>query len=264
MSGYFGTQSQQRLQASAEANAAFIAATPGACQTGRMVGCDDLDRFGWERIDAILARDGIIGFRLLPADQADELHSKLADRGFRLDTWEVYLADGATAGAACEAVLAGPLPGGLAVLPRPTTPEDDYITRIQLLLAAAGIAPISGSMLVGALGPAATVAIGSDGGNVIATAHTYLPHNAHSLYHRYAWGGLVAVAEAHRGKRLGAHVNSLALTAAFAELDATHVYELISPSNLPSQRMAVACGLHHDPSLLCGIAMPSESGHFTR
>jgi len=41
MAGYFGTSTQQRLQAQAEANVDFIKATPGACQTGRMMGCDD-------------------------------------------------------------------------------------------------------------------------------------------------------------------------------------------------------------------------------
>ncbi|SJM30033.1 hypothetical protein BQ8482_120088 [Mesorhizobium delmotii] len=38
MSGYFGTEVQQRLQAQAEASFDFINATPGACQTGRTMG----------------------------------------------------------------------------------------------------------------------------------------------------------------------------------------------------------------------------------
>lgn len=43
MSGYFGTMMQQRLQAQAEASIDFVNATPGACQTGRSMGCDDPD-----------------------------------------------------------------------------------------------------------------------------------------------------------------------------------------------------------------------------
>ena len=35
MSGFFGTDMQQRLQAEAEARTDLIKATPGACQTGR-------------------------------------------------------------------------------------------------------------------------------------------------------------------------------------------------------------------------------------
>ena len=50
MAGYFGTQMQQRLQAQAEASVDFIRVTPGACQTGRTMGCDDPEGLGWERI----------------------------------------------------------------------------------------------------------------------------------------------------------------------------------------------------------------------
>jgi len=37
MAGYFGTEAQQRSQALAEANVAFINETPGACQNVRMM-----------------------------------------------------------------------------------------------------------------------------------------------------------------------------------------------------------------------------------
>ena len=42
MSGYFGTQTQQRLQAQAEASAEFINVTPGACGAGYP--------YSWDRI----------------------------------------------------------------------------------------------------------------------------------------------------------------------------------------------------------------------
>jgi uncharacterized protein len=51
MTGYFGTQKQQQLQARAEAGAAFASATPGACQVGRFMGCDDPDRLGRGMVD---------------------------------------------------------------------------------------------------------------------------------------------------------------------------------------------------------------------
>ena len=63
MSGYFGTETQQRLQALAEASVGFINTTPGACQAGRFMGCDDADRLGWNQIDAFLQRDSVCGFR---------------------------------------------------------------------------------------------------------------------------------------------------------------------------------------------------------
>lgn len=264
MPGYFGTTTQQRLQAQAEASVDFIHATPGACQAGRTMGCDDPDQLGWERIEEFLARDGVCGFRLIRAVEADKLKSHLLSRSFRFDAWDVFLADRTSALVAAQAIVSRGLPDGLTELEPPTEPEGEYTTRIQTLMASAGVVPFSGSMLVGALGPATTVALGDGNGAVVAAAHGYLPHNAHSAYHRHAWGGLVAVTESQRGKGLGNYVNARMIVSVFRDLDATHVYELVSALNAPSRRMVESCGLRHAPDLVCGVAMPSESARFTR
>ena len=264
MTGYFGTKAQQRLQAQAEARVDFINTTPGACQAGRTMGCDDLDRFGWERVEEFLDRDGILGFRLIAASKADELRSYLMKRDCRLDTWDVFLADRAAALAGSEAILSRGPPDALIELARPTEPESEYTGRIQALMGSAGIVPFSGSLLTGAVGPATTVAIGDRDGNVVAAAHGYLPHNAYSRYRRYAWGGLVAVAESQRGRGLGNYVNARLVVSAFRDLDATHVYELVSKTNIPSRRMVESCGLRPEPALICGVATPNDSARFTR
>lgn len=264
MTGYYGTEIQRRLQAQAEASAEFINGTAGACQTGRTMGCDDLDRLGWDRIDEFLNRDGICGFRLIPAARVEELRSQLTRRKFRFDTWDVFVADRAHALTACEAIISGGLPNGLVDLSPPDRPEDDYIVRIQKLMGAAGVVPFSGSLLVGAVGPATTVAVRDNAGAVVAAAHGYLPHNSYSPFHRYAWGGLVAVAESQRGKGLGNYVNARMVTNVFRDLDASHIYELVSASNIPSRRMVASCGLRPDHGLVCGIATPIDSAHFTR
>lgn len=264
MSGYFGTESQRRLQALSEASADFIRETPGASQGGRFLGCDDPDRLGWERISAFLDRDGIFGFRMIPAAGVEDLRSRLAKWSFRLDTWEVFLADRAGTLAASEAIIARGLPDGLHDLDAPTEPESEYTARIQALMGAAGVVPFSGSLLVGALGPARTPVVGDRSGAIVAAAHCYLPHNAYSAYCRYAWGGLVAVAESQRGKGLGTYINARMIVSAFRDLDATHVYELVSASNMPSRRMVESCGLRHEPTLVCGLAMREGSGRFTR
>ncbi|BBK40838.1 hypothetical protein STVA_08580 [Allostella vacuolata] len=264
MSGYFGTETQKRLQARADASVNFINATAGACQTGRTMGCDDPDRLGWERIKEFLDRDGVCGFRLIPKGKVDELRSRLTMWNCRFDSWDVFLADRASALAASEEILAHGLPDGLTELDRPTDPEGARTVEVQALMSAAGVVPFSGSLLVGAFGPATTVAIGDDNGTVVATAHGYLPHNAHSAYHRHAWGGLVAVAESQRGKGLGNYINARMIVSVFRDLDATHVYELVSATNIPSRRMVESCGLHAEPALVCGIATPNDSARLTR
>lgn len=264
MSGYFGTQLQQCLQEQAETSVDFIDATAGACQAGRTMGCDDIDRLGWDRIDKFLDRDGVCGFRLIAAEKAEELRSHLAERNVRFDSWDVFVGERADALAASEAIIAKGPPEGLSDLERPTEPDDDYTARIQALMGAAGVVPFSGSLLVGVLGPATTVAVGDGGGTIVAAAHGYLPHNAHSPYHRYAWGGLVAAADQQRGKGLGTYINARMIVSVFRDLGATHVYELVSTSNLPSRRMVASCGLRPEPGLVCGIATPNDGARFTR
>lgn len=264
MAGYFGTETQRRLQALAESSADFVKATPGACQAGRTMGCDDPDRLGWERIDAFLDRDGVVSFRLIPATKASELRSRLSERGFRLDTWDVFIADRTSALASSEAIVSRGLPDCLTELDGPTDPEGEYAARIQELMGSAGVVPFSGSLLTGELGPVITVVVADGGGAVVAAAHGYLPHNAHSGYHRYAWGGLVAVAESQRGAGIGTFINARMIVDAFRGLEATHVYELVSSTNLPSRRMVAACGLRHEPTLVCGVASPEAAVRFTR
>ena len=96
-----------------------------------------------------------------------------------------------------------------------------------------------------------------------ATAFTYLPHNASSRFQGYGWVGLVAVAPAHRGRALGTYINACAVTAAFAQLGATHVYEQVSATNTPSRRMVESSGLTLHPVMKAGLAVRGTE-KFTR
>lgn len=131
-------------------------------------------------------------------------------------------------------------------------------------MSTAGVVPFSGSMLVDAVGRATTIAFEDDSGDILATAHGYLPHNTFSPFRRYAWGGLVAVAERCRGRGLGNLVNAHMIVNACRVLDATHVYELVSKGNLPSRRMVQSCGLRLEPTLVCGVATSIEGARLTR
>lgn len=263
MAGYFGTHIQQRLQAQAEESAEFIAHTPGACQAGRTMGCDDPKQFGWDRIGEIVERDGVCGFRLVDTADVPEISSELFARGCRFDTWEVFLAERDAALLASCKIASEPLPSGLSLWTITDDPENQQIKDTQAMMASAGLVPFSGSMLTGKIGRSVTIIIGDEAG-VVATAHGYMPHNAFSPYRGYAWGGLVAVAETHRGRGLGKLVNALMIERVLKELGASHIYELVSASNVPSRRMVEACGLTLELTLTCGIATPQESARFTK
>jgi hypothetical protein len=127
MGGYFGTETQQRLQAKVEARGDFIRTSPGACESGRFMSCDNIDRLGWDRILEFLESDGVFGFRFLPADGVAALRDRLAGYGYRFDTWDIFVADAATALAASDAILSAGLPDGLMEIEGPRDPDDAYI-----------------------------------------------------------------------------------------------------------------------------------------
>src|SRR5215211_4623574 len=119
MAGFFGTEVQQRLQAEAESRAEYIEVTAGACQSGRFLGSDDPDRLGWNVIEDALERDGIFGLRMIPAQTVTKVVSRFADRGFRVDFWDVFTADRRHALPIAESLARRTLDKGLQDLSTP-------------------------------------------------------------------------------------------------------------------------------------------------
>lgn len=263
MAGYFGTEVQVRLQQRSDERAEWTRTTPGACHIARMLGADDLDRLGWRAVFDILEEDGAFGFRLIAEDSAAELAETLTARGYRVDFWDVFMAGRREALAAVDGILARSLPHDLTPVGMDVPADAPSVRRVQEFLAANGISPFSASMLVGDVVPATTIALADSDGAIVAAAHAYLPHNSFSRFHDAAWGGLVAVAESQRGKRLGGHVNAMMVRAAFDRLGASRIYELASATNLQSRRMIEACGLKLEPKLKCGNATAFKE-KFTR
>jgi GNAT superfamily N-acetyltransferase len=215
-------------------------------------------------LETILQRDRILGFRMISPGQAERYFPRLSDRGFRVDTWDVFMGDAEEVRRRVATLLEKGTPEGILVQPPLKDPEGAETRRVQEFLSANGLAPMSGSMLVGKPGEAATLVFTDRDDSVVATGHAYFPHNAHSGHHRDAWVGLIAVAERMRGTGLGRYVNARVLLSAIDDLRARRVYELVGTTNLASRRMVEACGLTHAPDLLCGVAMPPDTGRFTR
>lgn len=263
MAGYFGTEAQMRLQRRADELYHRARTTPGWCNTGRNVGIDDPDRIGWGALSEMVEREGAVGFRMLPAARLAEMTERFAARGCRVDTWDVFTARGEEALPPSRAILGKGLPDDLAMLDLPRDAGHEAVRSVQTFMAANGVMPFSGSMLVGEYGPAVTVAFIEGQGNMVAAAHCYFAHNEHSPYHRAAWAGLVVVAPSQRGRGLGTHVNACIVTAAFDRLGAESVHEFVGSGNQASRRMVEACGLRLDPSVKCAVAS-RQGERFTR
>ena len=261
MKCYRGTAHQIVLQEKVDALADWTRSTPGACQTGRLIGTDNPDRLGWETVFGHLEEDGVFGMRMIPAADVTAIEARLEARGCRFDTWNVFQAE-APAIRSALAQLDLTLPPGFVPLDRSLRQEASTIGRVQDFLVENGIAPFSGAMLAGLHGRSALTVILTPGGDIAATAYAYFPHNRHSPHSACAWGGLVAVAPSHRGRRLGLIVNAMMLLEAVDDLGAASVHELVSTSNEASRRMVRRCGLVHHPELVCGVATRG-SGRFT-
>ncbi len=264
MSGYVGSDAQITLMRRSDDHVDWTRATRGACNVGRMLGCDDIEGIGWPTILDAITRDGSFGFRLLSLDAAAVAVTELQRHGYRLDLWDVFVADRAAATGLVDTILNAGLPPGMSWLDLGTDPEGSAIKSVQSFMLDNGVVPFSGSMLLGRCGPARTLAIADVDGSVVASACTYLPHNATSVHVHKAWGGLVAVDPSQRGRKLGVLINAAMVKAAFDELAAESIYELVSSSNVASRRMVEACGLRHDPAVVSGAAAPVDQKRYTR
>lgn len=264
MPGYFGTDLQKDLQARVENAMPWIEKTPGACNPGRFLGTDDPSQLGWENIVRILERDQIFSFQLVPSTESLNISKKLATRHYRIDYWEVFVAEQSQAQKCISPILNEGLSSEFHVMPTSELRKSDNLLKIQSFLAENDIAPFSTSMLAGEFGPVTTVAICNDAGEFTAFAHGYYPHKGHnSAHYKNAWGGLVAVSPDHRGKGLGRFVNALMVSNCITKLGAEYVHQFVASSNLPSRRMVEASGLKHESNLLCGLAIGGTK-RFTR
>lgn len=264
MSGYAGSEAQIELMRRSDDHAEWTRTTRGACNVGRMLGCDDIEQIGWPTILDALQRGGSFGFRLLSLDAATAAAAELQRHGYRLDMWDVFVAGRSEAASQVDAIFDSGLPPGMSWLDIGADPDGAAMRSVQAFMLANGVVPFSGSMLLGRYGPARTLAIADADGTVVASACTYLPHNATSVHARKAWGGLVAVDPSQRGRKLGVLINAAMVKAAFEELAAEGIYELVSSSNMPSRRMVEACGLRHDPAVVSGVATTADGTRYTK
>jgi hypothetical protein len=264
MTGYFGTDRQRLLQERTHASRAWMAETPGIYNAGRFIGADDPDRAAWSDLEEILDRDGILGLRMVTRDQASRFFPRLEAKGYRIDTWDIFVAPAADIAGPVAHILSRGLPSGLRVEAPLSAPEGEDTRRLQQFLADNGMAPLSGTMLASVPPDARTIVLSNADGAIAACGHAYFPHNRHSRFSRHAWIGLIAVAASQRGGGLGRLVNAMLLDAAARELGADHVYELVGASNIASRRMVESCGLRVASDLVCGVATPAQEGRFTR
>src|SRR5215212_3368855 len=131
MSGYYGTDAQQTLQRCTFEGRQKIAETPGLYNAGRFIGTDDPDRLGWDTLKRMLEENGVLGFRLITHEQSQSYYPRVVEHGYRIDTWDVFIASAESVRARVdEIVLRGP-PNGTAIGDPLRAPDSPDTTKVQ-------------------------------------------------------------------------------------------------------------------------------------
>ena len=134
-----------------------------------------------------------MGVRMLSRDRLPELEATLAERGYRMEFWNVFTGAAQRVTAACDRVLAAPPPEGLTPVPEARRADAAFLEALRAMMSENGIVPFSSAMLAGRVGgPSALAALQDRAGRIAACAFAYFPHNRHSPHAHTAWGGLVA------------------------------------------------------------------------
>ncbi|WP_040677211.1 hypothetical protein [Rhizobium mesoamericanum] len=71
------SKKQQRLQRRSDEAQTMVAASPGLVQAGRFYSTDNLDLIDWTFVDERLAKDGVFGFRTVPAMRIEDIRERL-------------------------------------------------------------------------------------------------------------------------------------------------------------------------------------------
>ena len=262
MDCYFGTDQQVRLQKKVDELTNWCLDTEGAVNGGRFLGTDDYKTLGWSKIIDLIKDCGVFTFRMIPIETVDELQSNLSKHGMRFDSWSVFSAAKDTIKVHTEPLFELPLPDGYTLVDVSELTDVAVISQIQQCMARSGVVPFTGRLLSGQSLPSVTIAIRDKNANVVATAFGYFPYNQYSKWTSTAWGGLVSVDEAQRGKKLGVLINALMVRGCVEKLGAKEVQEFAAATNKPSRRMIERSGLRLDPSVVSGIAT-TGSARFT-
>lgn len=262
MDCYFGTDQQIRLQQKVDELTPWCKDTKGAVNGGRVLGTDDHDALGWSKILELLKDGGVFTFRMVPVEKIETLRSRLSEHGMRFDSWNVFSANRDKIRKHTSTLVESHLPDGYSLVDTEELSDNTVISDIQACMARNGVVPFSGRLLSGQSLPSVTIAVRDRDANIVASAFGYFPYNRFSKWSSTAWGGLVSVDKAQRGRKLGVYVNAHMVRGCVDRLGAKAVHEFAAATNMPSRKMIERSGLELDPHVVSGLAT-AGSGRFT-
>ncbi|MEO3414485.1 GNAT family N-acetyltransferase [Roseovarius sp. CAU 1744] len=239
MSGYFGTEAQQKLQRKSDRLTAWMMNTPGACLSGRLIASDDPDRLGWKIIREHLLEDGVFSFRWVDRNGLERIKSETRDLGASVHGWDGFCNDSAALRPIATDLLTHEMPAGLGC----RIADQTSVRALQSFFVDNAISPLSAAVLTGANCNTRSVLIADERDKIAAAGFVGMLQNRFSPLHDCAWLGLITCDPDMRGHGLGRRVTAELIRVALDDLGAGRVMGFAAASNAASGAMLRGCGL---------------------
>ena len=257
---FFGAPPQQQMQRTASALWPLLMDDPRFAYEGRFVSFDAPGLSDIETVAALVAVQG--GEASFFVDAADELSltERLQQRGLKTDRWD-QLMGGREAVEASRAVIAEfTLPDGFAV--EEVTPETsrERLAAMAEMAITAGVMPPAGDALRGLTRRSVGFLIVAPDGRIAACSGAVARHNAASRFADTSWWGMLATAEAFRGRGFSKYLGALAIVAMSERHNIARFYSGVRKDNAVSQKLCRNLGFGDSGLVTLAALDPARFG----
>lgn len=257
MSDFMGDAHSVALQQSLQARIGEVDSIPVLANGGRILNVLDPDRYGWDRVQADVARDGYVALTMVDRDHTLRVLRDRFGPDCALPSWEAFTGRPEDVVPVCtDLCTALPLPDGWTVSCQ-TRPDDRSIHDAQVLNARTGVAPAPAYFLRGDHVPSMLASLRDHNGDLAACASGTMRYHPDGPLGGWLFAGGVSVDPAYRRRGLGGLVNAHLLAHSHRAYAWRSVLEQARADNAPSVGMITRCGLRRDPGRVTILVNPS-------
>ena len=234
---FFGAPPQQAMQRTAAALWPLLEGDARFAYEGRFVGFDAPALADADTIAALVAVQGGEASFFVDAANEAPLTEALHRRGLTADRWD-QLMGGRDAIAASRTVVAGfALPEGFAIEEVSADTAPDRLAAVAAMAMAAGVMLPAGAALRGVTRRAVAFFIVAPDGRIAACSGAVARHHAASPFADASWWGMLATADAFRGRGFSKYLGALAIVAMSERHGIARFYSGVRSDNAVSQKL---------------------------
>lgn len=255
---YYGADAQKAVLQRGRAVYDVVARDPRFTYYGRGVGLATEEDADDATVRSLLTLQGTTTLARVAAHKMDDVANRMDARGIALTRYECWVGEGAAFDAASDVIDATALPTGLTLHRIGPDSPPSTLDALQALAASCGVMLPNMAVLRGTLRPGACfVALTEKGEAVSCGAAAAFAHPDHQTMGREAWWGMLATADAWRGKRLALLLGAHAMRALKIALPDCYVMTGVQPGNGASEAVCAKLGLRPDGASVATLVDPA-------